>query len=83
VWADRHEAHIARHRVTVDEAEEALADPAALWRRRDERFEVLGATRAGRVLLVVVEPIGRRLAVVVTAFDAPAASKRRYRKGRT
>jgi len=75
---------IARHGLTPDEVEEALLDPrrfgAPARNTEDERrWAVLGATISGRVLLAVFT---RRagLVRVVTARDADAAQRRRYRK---
>lgn len=79
VWAERHELHIAKHGITPDEAESALSDGSALQRRRGDRYEVIGKTDPGdRILFVVVEPVGKRLAVVVSARDAEKAERRRY-----
>lgn len=82
LWAERHEEHIARHGVTPTEVEKALSDKRAIIRRKGDRYEVIGATDAGRTLLVAVEPIANALAVVVTARNATDNEKRRYRRRR-
>jgi uncharacterized protein len=76
-------AHIAEHGVSPEEAEEVFADP----RRRslpayntpvERRSAVIGEA-AGRVLVVVYTRRGRRTRVV-TARDATAAERRKYRR---
>ncbi len=86
-WDDANEGHIwERHRVTRDEAEEALDDPGLITAsaggfRGERRFWALGRSAGGRVLLVVF--VKRSAAVrVVTARDAEPDEKRRYRRGR-
>ena len=83
-WDDANVDHIARHRITPEEAEEALLD-----RRRvgssaynvpgERRSAVIGATDGGRILSVVYT---RRHGVfrVVTAIDANRSERRRYRR---
>jgi uncharacterized DUF497 family protein len=80
-WDEANRAHIARHRVSVTEAEEA-ADGETLDLRSymvdDEwRFDSIGCTRDGRILvLVTIDRAG--LIRIVTAFDAPRAMRRNY-----
>ncbi len=57
-WDKANTAHIARHRVRPEEAEEALTDPRRLVlrirsQRGEERWAALGATEAGRILFAV------------------------------
>jgi uncharacterized DUF497 family protein len=81
---DEHNAgHIARHGVEPWEAEETILDTgrvgATAYRVRGEvRWAIVGATEAGRVLLVLTERAGRSR--VVTARDAEVKEKRRYRR---
>ena len=81
-WDDANADHIARHGVTVEEAEEALLD-----RRRvgsvaysvpgERRWGVIGSTDAGRILSIVFTR--RHGAIrVVTALDANRKERRRY-----
>jgi hypothetical protein len=85
-WDDHNIAHIAEHRVEPQEAEDALQDPdlvnAAPHRVPTERrWAAIGATAAGRVLVVVYTRRDRRFRVV-TAREATVAEKRRYRRDR-
>jgi uncharacterized protein len=74
-------AHIARHGVTPAEAEQALRIfPIDLLRQYDEgedRFLQLGVTAAMRVLVVITRWRGE-LIRVISAYEAPAALRRRY-----
>jgi uncharacterized DUF497 family protein len=80
-WDDANRAHIARHGVSVAEAEEAACgetlDLASYSVDGELRFEDIGATLSGRVLkLITTDRNG--LVRVVTAFDAPIALKKLY-----
>lgn len=77
-------AHIWAHGVTPTEAEDAILDrratPAETRRvGGEQRFTIIGATSAGRVLLVVF--VLRQDAIrVITAYPAGEREKRRYRR---
>jgi len=84
-WDDGNERHVREHGVDPDECEEALLDPRrlALAARRpsaEQRGVVLGATESGRILFVVFTKRGSAVRVV-TARNANARQKRRYRTG--
>jgi uncharacterized protein len=83
-WDDANGDHVARHGVTTDEAEEALLDPRRVGMpvyhvAAERRSGALGATEDGRVLFVVFTRRGSRLRVI-TARDALAHERRRYRR---
>ncbi len=85
-WDEHNIEHIARHGVGPGEAEEALVDPRriivpAYSVATERRQAVLGATEVGRVLFVVFTR-RRGLIRVITARDASARAKRRYRGSR-
>jgi uncharacterized protein len=83
-WDDANEEHIAEHGITPEEAEEAMSDrrrqsQPAYSTPTERRRGTLGATEDGRVLVVIYTY--RRGAIrVVTARDANAAERRRYRR---
>jgi len=56
-WDARNVRHLKRHRVTTDEFEELMTgDPVYLeyqTQNNEERYKVLGVTKAGRVLIGV------------------------------
>jgi uncharacterized DUF497 family protein len=72
-WDAANTAHLARHRVTPEEAEQVLSG-AALPLESEERgsewrHTELGETAAGRLLLVVWTWRGQRIRII-TAFPA-------------
>lgn len=86
-WDEANAAHIARHGVTVAEAEEVLAGASLPLetdeRGGEERHTELGETAEGR-LLIVVWTWRRRKIRVVTAFPGNQkwrALWRRMKKG--
>jgi uncharacterized DUF497 family protein len=79
-WDDANLAHIARHGVSPEEAEECCFDTLALdvYPVDDEiRFEELGQTKTGRILKVVTTDRAGKLRIV-TAFDATAREKQQF-----
>ena len=72
-WDDANRAHIARHGVTPEEAEQVLtADPLDIgseYIEGEQRFVSLGWTRKRRFLVVVTTLRGVSVRVV-TAFPA-------------
>jgi uncharacterized protein len=81
LWSAANVAHIARHGVSPEEVEDVLFKPP-LDARRGERENlpgVLGRTRAGRRLLVVIAPRPRNSWYVVTARDVDRAERRRMK----
>ncbi len=82
-WDEANRGHIARHGVTVEEAEEAFnSDTLELgfdFIDEEERIEELGATANGRILRIVTTIRGDKVRVV-TAFEAPLLMKLAYLK---
>ena len=83
-WDENNLRKLAVHRVTPEEAIEALEDDAALdlaiqYHRRGEiRYPVLGATKKGRLLIIIwVDKSGRTR--IINAFDAAPVLRRLYR----
>lgn len=76
------EDHIARHNVTVVEAEEVVYGTPAVYRERENRYRLVGQTGAGRYLTVFVVPRGGGVYTLVTARDATEAERRRLRAER-
>jgi uncharacterized DUF497 family protein len=81
LWDAANTAHIARHKISREEAEQVIQnDPLDLDRQihdGEERFVHLGETLAGCVLFVVVTERDDQLRVV-TAFPADRKSRRFY-----
>ena len=72
-WDAANAAHIARHHITPEEAEQVVSGAALLLeseeRGGEERHTELGETDDGRLLVVVWTWRGRRIRVI-TAFPA-------------
>lgn len=86
-WREDREEHIARHKVTPAEVEEAVFyDGEFLMQRAGpaERnpaqtvYTLLGRTDAGRYLMVVLIYEGAGVAMPVTARDMTRSERRRY-----
>ena len=76
-WDNGNTEHIARHNVSIDEAEEAFID--ALFRKgREGRLLVYGVTDSGRFILVVavLKPCG--VVRVITSRDMTQSERRYY-----
>jgi uncharacterized protein len=82
VWPDDRVAHIARHRVTVEEFEEVCFGPSLMLKTKalggNPVYLVLGRTRAGRYLMCVVVHFPENAGYPVTARDMTEREKRRY-----
>ena len=83
-WDEANAEHVARHGVSIEEAEQAVGS-SRLVRiggssvAGERRFTVLAQTEEGRLLVVVVTHRGRALRVV-TARDANTGEARRFRR---
>ncbi|HXT35789.1 MAG TPA: BrnT family toxin [Chloroflexota bacterium] len=82
-WDEFNTSHVQRHGIEPADAEEAVTDPRRLGvpasnTGSEERRPVLGATAAGRLLVVVMT---RRAGLIriVTARDATQGEKKHYR----
>ena len=73
IWDSWNVAHIARHQVNPEEAEEVCHADPVVQQGDKGRFLVFGPTKSGRMLTVVLDPEGESVYYPVTAR---AASKR-------
>jgi uncharacterized DUF497 family protein len=82
LWSGASVAHVARHGISPEEVEDVLLTPPIDARRgeRENTYLVLGRTRAGRRLLVVIAPRPRNSWYVVTARDVDRAERRRMKR---
>ena len=78
IWDDWNEDHIARHRVGITEATEAVKEAAFMTRGRDDTYQLVGQTASGRYLFVVLAPRGARVYYVVSAREATHGEQRTY-----
>jgi uncharacterized DUF497 family protein len=72
------EEHIARHQVSVIEAEEVIFGAPFIRKARQGRYHIIGQTEAGRYITVFVAPSGRGVYGLVTARDADGAERKAY-----
>lgn len=83
VWDEGNEAHIARHGVEPDEAEDVCFSPRSLSvRMRRGRYRVIGQTAAGRYLTVILDSEEAGTFYVVTSRDATDPERRRLHRWR-
>ena len=79
LWDEGNIAHIARHDVLPSEVEEALEVDRVEWEAYKKRIFIVGPTKAGRMLTVILEPkIGTGIYKPITAYDASKTSIRAY-----
>lgn len=83
-WDSANLEHIARHKVEAEEVEEAASDPAALGTPAhrgplgQRRYGLIGATEAGRVLVIFYEFREARVRVVTVRAATPQERTRYY-----
>ena len=78
VWDDWNRDHIARHGVTLEEAEEVVNRAVVVRGTYKNRFQVIGPTRAGRMLAIVIGPVPGQPGAYYT-FSARPDSRRERR----
>lgn len=84
-WDAENSRHLQRHQVTPDEFEEVMTgDPVYLeyeTENDEERYKILGATKAGRVLIAIWAPREGKVRAV-TAYVAGRLYERLYWESR-
>jgi|SRR5579884_4342489 len=79
IWDEWNREHIAKHQVVPAEAEDVAAGDPAIRATYKGRFQLIGPTRAGRMLSVVVGPVPNQQDVYYVFSARPAhRSERRY-----
>ena len=74
-------AHIARHQVTVEEVREIVSGDYVYIKAREDRWLVIGETKAGRFLTVVVGERSQKDSYgLVTARPASREERSFYRE---
>uniref|UniRef100_A0A6M3LXI7 DUF4258 domain-containing protein n=1 Tax=viral metagenome TaxID=1070528 RepID=A0A6M3LXI7_9ZZZZ len=74
--------HIAEHRVDISEVHNVLARRFIIQRiivNGVLRYSVLGESY-GRILTLILEPVGGDDMLLITAYDSPESRKRIYRQ---
>ena len=81
IWDTWNVAHIARHQVTPDEAEEVCHDRPLTSDTYKGRVRVVGLALRGRMLTVILAPTGQEgVYYPITARPADRKERRNYRK---
>lgn len=82
-WDVGNNGHIARHRVTQDEAEEVFDARPYMMRSRDGRYVAIGQTASGRYLFCVFERTAQAGQIrIITARDAERSERRLFKRKR-
>jgi uncharacterized DUF497 family protein len=71
-------AHIARHDVTRRDVQQVCQGEFIASASYKGRLRIVGPTRAGRMLAIILKPSGEGVYYCVTAHDANAGETRRY-----
>jgi uncharacterized DUF497 family protein len=71
-------AHIARHDVTRRDVQQVCQGEFIASDTYKGRLRIVGPTRAGRMLAIILKPNGEGVYYCVTAHDANAGETRRY-----
>ena len=87
MWEDWHVEHIAaKHNISPREVEEACFDDGSVKVLRgkgkweEKLYYILGTTLGGRYLFIVVKPLGKGKAKVITAINMNNTEKRKYKE---
>ncbi len=87
IWDDWNIDHIAKHGIIPKEVEEAVRDRHRVRLRLGtsrfglKRYKIIGCTKAGRYLRVLLD-LKKEGFYVVTSYDAPDSDIRLYRRRR-
>ena len=80
IWEPGNVAHIARHQVIPEEVEEVCHGRPMTSATYAGRLRVVGPTRSGRMLTVILAPQGEGIYYPVTARPASRKERRRYQE---
>lgn len=78
IWDPWNVAHIARHQVTPEEAEEVCHGPVWTSATYAGRLRVVGPTQAGRMITVILAPRDSGIYYPVTARPASRKERKLY-----
>lgn len=76
IWNGWNIEHIGKHKISVSEVEEACRAIIKSFKSYRERLIVLGKTKKGRLLTIVLVPETKNKYYVVTARDSSKKEKR-------
>lgn len=82
-WDDGNIVHIALgHGILPEEAEEVFALMPLFRKTKRGHYVAFGATRTGRLLVIVFEKKDRGIIRVITGWDMDVAERRYYQRHR-
>jgi len=80
-WDDENVDHVRAHNIEPEEIESIFGQNSKIYRKKKDKItQVIGATKSGRILFVVLEWLQGNNYRVVTAYDADVSQKRLYKK---
>jgi uncharacterized DUF497 family protein len=81
-WDDEAIEHIwERHHLTIEEVDEAFHDTNAfIHTGKYRRQAIYGQSDGGRYLTIIVKPISRLAAQLITARDMTDSERQRYKR---
>lgn len=79
-WDQTNETHIAKHNVTLDEAEEVFLAKYFLRKTHSGRYGAYGQSFNGRYLFIVFEKLKGNAIRVIAARDMVNKEKKFYRR---
>ena len=74
IWDEWNKKHIQRHNVTTEEIEEVCHSQIKTYKTYRGRIEVIGETRAGRKLKIILSPEDRNLQQYEKGFYYPVTA---------
>ncbi len=80
VFNERNIEHIARHNVLPEEVKEVVEGKILPLEAKLERIMIIGKTKAGRSLAVIIEKVKGNIYFPVTARDADRKERKMYKE---
>ncbi len=77
-WDPWNEEHIARHEATTEEVWEVSQSKFIVRDTYQGRLMLIGPTKSGRVLVVILDPLGDDVYYPITAYAASRKLRRLY-----
>lgn len=78
VWNELNIAHIARHKVKPEEVEDVIFGNSIISKTYSNRLRVIGKTKIGRMLTVIIYPRSTGVWFVITARSASKKERKFY-----
>lgn len=80
IWTQKNIAHIAKHKVSVEEVEEVILYNPFILKTKENKYIALGQTLGGRYLIVIIAKKKKNKVKVITARDMDSKEKKFYKK---